>query len=486
MTRTQPPDHAAREDRTHESIVPDLRVKLLNAQFDLRQTPGAAIILLGGESRQACEATVDRLHEWLDARFLATEFFGEPTREQRERPRFRRYWMATPPRGRISLFFGAWPLAALAQRMAGQLDEPAFHQRLERIRRLEDMLVADGTRLIKIWIRGGPTTQGRSPRVENIGQVSDWPDAWRGDDARNLVDRLLTQTSTAAAPWHIIEIPGATERDVVIGQTIVHALERRSLALRTAHLESEPNDTSPRLAALDLSDSLQRDVYERKLEKQQKRITRLSLRARRNRQATVIVLEGWDAAGKGGAIRRLARAVSLRDLAIVPISAPSEEERAHHYLWRFWRHIPRDGHMVVFDRSWYGRVLVERVEGYATEAEWRRAYDEINDFEAQLIEHGVVLVKLFLHIDQDEQLRRFKARERTPYKKYKLSREDYRNRDRWDEYVAAAEDMFARTAPPDRPWHVIPANDKLFARVHVLRTIARAMQGRVPRGADAD
>ncbi|MCA9312453.1 MAG: hypothetical protein KDA21_14665, partial [Phycisphaerales bacterium] len=190
---------------------------------------------------------------------------------------------------------------------------------------------------------------------------------------------------------------------------------------------------------------------------------------------TVIVLEGWDAAGKGGAIRRLARAVPLRNIAIVPISAPSELERAHHYLWRFWRKLPRDGRMVVFDRSWYGRLLVERVEGFATEAEWRRAYDEINDFEQQLVDHGTVVGKFFLHIDREEQMRRFKARARTPYKKYKLSNEDYRNRDKWDQYVEAIEEMLARTDTAACPWHVVPANDKPFARVRVLRAIARAM-----------
>jgi len=194
-------------------------------------------------------------------------------------------------------------------------------------------------------------------------------------------------------------------------------------------------------------------------------------KARKHGLTTVLAFEGRDAAGKGGVIRRITRPLHARDYTLVPIGAPTDEERAHHYLWRFWRHLPRAGRVLVFDRSWYGRVLVERVEGYATEAEWRRAYEEINDFEAQLVEHGIALVKFWLQIDPEEQLRRFRAREQTPYKKYKITDEDYRNRGQWDAYTEAVDEMLLRTSPSTAPWHVVSANDKRHARVTVLETV---------------
>ena len=185
----------------------------------------------------------------------------------------------------------------------------------------------------------------------------------------------------------------------------------------------------------------------------------------------ILALEGWDAAGKGGAIRRVTHALDARMYRVIPIAAPTDEERAHHYLWRFWRHLPRLGRITIYDRTWYGRVLVERAEGFASEAEWMRAYKEINEFEEQLTEHGIVLVKYWLHISADEQLERFKERETAPWKQYKITPEDYRNREKMNLYEQAASDMIARTSTEFSPWTLVEANDKRYARIKVLRTL---------------
>jgi polyphosphate kinase 2 (PPK2 family) len=208
----------------------------------------------------------------------------------------------------------------------------------------------------------------------------------------------------------------------------------------------------------------------------QRRLYKLSQKARKNGLSTVLVFEGWDSAGKGGAIRRLVSSMNAANCRVVPIAAPNDEERAHHYLWRFWRHLPRAGRMLIFDRSWYGRVLVERVEGFATPEDWRRAYDEINDFERQITEHGTLLLKFWLHIDKDEQLRRFEERKITPRKQYKITEEDYRNRERWDDYLAAANEMVARTSPTAAPWVLVPANDKRTARIDVLTQVCDRLE----------
>jgi AMP-polyphosphate phosphotransferase len=188
------------------------------------------------------------------------------------------------------------------------------------------------------------------------------------------------------------------------------------------------------------------------------------------------VFEGWDAAGKGGGIRRLTEAIDSRLCRVIPVAAPTDEERAHHYLWRFWRHIPRAGLVTIYDRSWYGRVLVERVEGFAREDEWMRAYLEINDFEQQLVESGVVLTKFWVHISLEEQLRRFEDRQRTPYKQHKITEEDWRNREKWEAYRAAVNDMVVRTSTRKAPWTLVAGNDKKFARIQMLETVCRRLE----------
>jgi polyphosphate kinase 2 (PPK2 family) len=190
----------------------------------------------------------------------------------------------------------------------------------------------------------------------------------------------------------------------------------------------------------------------------------------------ILVFEGWDAAGKGGVIRRITAAMDARDYRVIPIAAPNDEERAHHYLWRFWRQIPGAGRMTIFDRSWYGRVLVERVEGFATEAEWTRAYAEIVDFEQQLYDHRALILKFWIHIDSAEQLKRFRSRQDTPYKDYKITEEDYRNRERRNDYELAANEMLGRTWTEYAPWHLVEGNDKRFARIKVLKIICDQLE----------
>jgi polyphosphate kinase 2 (PPK2 family) len=233
------------------------------------------------------------------------------------------------------------------------------------------------------------------------------------------------------------------------------------------------------LETLDLSKSLGKKKYDGEMAELQGRLNLLSRKATPRQVSSVLVFEGWDAAGKGGAVRRITRALDARFYRIIPIAAPTDEEKAHHYLWRFWRHLPRAGRVTIFDRSWYGRVLVERVEGLAGEDEWMRAYAEINDFEEQLAEHGIVVLKFWLHISRDEQLKRFKEREKTSYKQYKITPEDYRNRERWEAYEAAVNDMVERTSTEYAPWHLIEANDKYHARAKIVRIFCKALEKRL-------
>jgi len=310
-------------------------------------------------------------------------------------------------------------------------------------------------------------------------------------------DRAIRRTSTDHAPWHIVEGADERYRALTIGTVLRDAI-RGGLARPRVHtgsrrrrpsLASRSSDAARTidridrefnvLDNLDLDQRLDNARFDVKVAEQQSRLNLLQRRARQQRVSTIVVIEGWDAAGKGGAIRRVTGALDARDYQVIPIAAPTDEERAHHYLWRFWRHLSRAGRITIFDRSWYGRVLVERVESLAEESEWMRAYGEITQFEEQLVAHGILLIKFWLHISKDEQLRRFRERGRTSYKQWKITDEDWRNRARWAEYTVAVNDMVARTSTRIAPWTLIEANDKNFARVKVLRTFADRLAARL-------
>lgn len=467
--------------------MPQLRVDLLNAQYDLRQADFALIILIVGDDRVGCNEVVDLLHEWMDARYIRTQVFLRPSDEEQERPRFWRYWRALPPKGRIAIYLGAWALNALAERAKGQVDDSAFQRRIAHIQRLEQALIDDGSLLLKLWIHlPKKELRKRLKQASKNGKQSwrleqaDWALYDEYDKAMSMVSHFLRKTATGRAPWQIIEGTDARYRNMAVGNAVRAALTAR-LEERSSRCAS-PGEAVPEmvtteamgkgaLSAVDLTVSIARDKYKKQRKLLQEQLSQLSRQARHQRLSSVLVFEGWDAAGKGGVIRRLTGAMAAQDYRVMAIAAPNAEDKARHFLWRFWRQLPRAGQMVIFDRSWYGRVLVERVEGFAREDEWRRAYTEINDFEEQLVEHGIVLLKFWLHIDPDEQLQRFQAREKTPYKKYKITEEDYRNREKWDDYTTAVNDMVAATSTEIAPWRLVPANDKRWARIEVLKTV---------------
>jgi polyphosphate kinase 2 (PPK2 family) len=297
-----------------------------------------------------------------------------------------------------------------------------------------------------------------------------------------IAERILRETSGPGAPWTIVESTNSRYRDLTVANTILGALTAR-LADKSPHhglsiAESVFGDIDAQanvLSGVDLTKTLGRQQYREQLAKEQAKLKKLSLEARKRGVSTVLAFEGWDAAGKGGVIRRITGAMEAGDYRVIPVAAPTEEERKFHYLWRFWRDLPPAGKTVIFDRTWYGRVLVERLEGFASPAEWQRAFDEINDFEAQMVEHGYYVAKFWLHVSPEEQLARFKAREETPYKQHKITDEDYRNRERWDEYVKAVDQKILRTTSDRARWHVIAANNKQFARVATLKAINKGL-----------
>ncbi|MCY0964026.1 polyphosphate:AMP phosphotransferase [Parathalassolituus penaei] len=483
--------------KEYDKKVPDLRAQLLMMQESLKQADFPVIVLLSGGDGAGKGEMLNRLNEWLDPRYMRAFAFDEPSEGERQRPLFWRYWRALPARGRIGLFVGSWYSHPIGLRMEDKLDDGGLDASLQRVNNFERELVADGALILKFWLHLSRDEQKK--RLQKL--ESDPATAWRvseqdrqhlktWDKYRKVAERTLRETSTAEAPWIIVESTDRHYRDICIGQHILEAVQRRLHQASTAavaapamppslHLPERPRTL---LNHLDLSVHLSKKTYEEELEHWQGRLNVLTREAASKKISSVLVLEGWDAAGKGGLIRRMVPALDARHYQIIPIAAPTDEERAHHYLWRFWRHVPRAGKITIYDRSWYGRVLVERVEGFATPAEWMRAYGEINDFEEQLQEQGAVLMKYWLHIDPDEQLKRFREREAIPYKQYKITEEDYRNRERWPAYEQAVNDMVERTSTEFAPWTLIEANDKRYARIKAIKAWCEALEKRLGKG----
>lgn len=473
----------------YEAREPALRMQLLEIQEDLKHAPFPVILLIGGVDGAGKGETVNLLHEWMDPRYLEAHAFGTPSDEEQERPESWRFWRVLPPNGRIGIFFGSWYTRPIIDRAYGKTTNAELDASLIRINTFEKELVDDGALIIKFWFHLSKRVQAArlhslemNPKTRWRVTKMDWKHFKLYDKFRRISERALRTTSTGEAPWILIEGADERYRSITVGNHILELVSKRladsksrAVVTLSPKPKAETREPYTLLHALDLSLSLTEAKYKRQLEKYQGRLNLLYREAKSRRRSTILVFEGWDAAGKGGIIRRITSAMDARDYHVIPIAAPTEEERSHHYLWRFWRHLPRAGRVIIFDRSWYGRVLVERVESFATEAEWKRAYAEIVNLEQQLHDHGVLIVKFWVHIDADEQLRRFKARQDTPYKHYKLTEEDFRNREKRNDYELAADEMFDRTGTEFAPWHLIEANDKRFARIKTLKILCHCL-----------
>ena len=469
---------------------PTLRAALLDAQYRLlAQAKFPVIILVNGVDGAGKGETVNLLNEWMDPRHIHTHAFGASTDAERARPEMWRFWHALPPKGRIGILFGSWYTDPILQRVMEHNSESEFDQRLARIRDHERMLAAEGALIIKLWFHLSKDAQRSRLKALSAKKKTAWrvtkEDLQRFkhyDEFIGVCELALRETSTGEAPWNIIEGSDHAYRSLTAGRLILDTIERRLKSGKTAQTAAEPLsqpsiDHRDLLNTADYTRRLDHARYNSRLAKWQGELSLLTRHKKMRERSIVMVFEGMDAAGKGSTIRRITRAMDARFYHIVPVAAPSDEERAQPYLWRFWRQIPTHGHAVIFDRSWYGRVLVERVEKFCGEHDWMRAYHEINEFEEQLTDGGAIVVKFWLAISQAEQLKRFKERAKTPHKKFKITDEDWRNRKRWPDYERAVADMIDRTSSEMAPWHVIAGNDKPWVRVETLKRLCATIEG---------
>ena len=479
------------KDRFKE-IWPGLEIRLSGLQRGCRAAGIPVVIVFEGWDAAGKGTCVNRTVRGLDPRGYRVHPISAPNEEEKLRPFLWRFWTRLPEKGEIGIYDRSWYGRVLVARVEKSVPEAMWRSAFDQILSFERQLGDSGAVIIKFFLHIDREEQRRRfKKLEKkrslawkVGKA-EWRQNKRYDEYSLSIEEMLSRTSTAQAPWTVVEATDRRFACVKIAETISGALEdalaRAGAAAPAAAGSSEKSETrtSVILDRVDLLASLDDDAYEDALDKYQKRLFTLEHEIYIARVPVVILYEGWDASGKGGIIKRLTRGLDPRGYEVIPIGAPEGDEAAHHYLWRFWRALPKAGHITIFDRSWYGRVLVERVEGFCTRDEWMRAYREINEFEEQLTSFGSVLVKLWLHISKEEQLARFERRQKIEHKQWKITDDDWRNREKWDLYKQAVVDMLERTSTSSAPWTIVEANSKKSARIKALRTVVKALEGAV-------
>lgn len=482
--------------KQYDELVPQLHTRLLQAQFKLQKSKHSVVIIVSGVEGAGKGEVVNRLNEWLDSRGIATNAFWDETDEQAMRPDYWRFWRTLPARGNIGILFGSWYTRPIVKKVFDEIDEAEFERRLKNICEFERMLADDGVIIIKLWFHmSKEAAVKRLEKEAELRKAAPETDKYLElyDAFLPVCEQALQDTEQSTLPWHIIEASNKRYRDATAGEIILntflhHLNEDQQQSQKLGKQSSQQNQKTLNpethllpeqptiLDHVNLDLALSKRAYSAKLSAAQNELNQLSWQARDQKKSVVAVFEGWDAGGKGSAIRRVTQAIDARLYKVISTAAPTDEEAAQHYLWRFWRHIPLAGYITLYDRSWYGRVLVERVENFAQVHEWKRSYAEINHFEEQLHEHGIILCKFWIHISPEEQLKRFEERAKVPWKKHKITEEDWRNREKWHDYKKAIDDMVAHTSTQYAPWTLVPGNDKKYARIDILTTLNNAIK----------
>ncbi|MEG0214516.1 MAG: polyphosphate:AMP phosphotransferase [Hungatella sp.] len=482
------------DKETYKQVMSEEGERLGQLQRDCKDAGIPVMIVFEGMGASGKGVQINRLIQSLDPRGFSVYASDQSNNEERMRPFLWRFWIKTPAKGRITIFDRSWYRRVQIDRFNGETPDLEMPGAYQDILSFERQLSDDGTVIIKLFLYISKEEQKKrfkklEESKENAWRVTkqDWKRNKSYDEYLKINEEMLQNTDTEYAPWNIIE---ATDKDYAamkilsaVSSRLAYELEKRkkqAADVKTTNVEITPNKfQSGVLSGIDLTKTLDKDAYKKKIDELQKKLSFLHSELYRLRIPVVLGFEGWDAGGKGGAIRRLTSHLDPRGYQVNPTASPNDIEKLHHYLWRFWNNMPKAGHIAIFDRTWYGRVMVERIEGFCTENEWKRAYQEINEMEAHMANAGAVVLKFWLQIDKDEQERRFKERMDTPSKQWKITDEDWRNREKWDQYEEAVNEMLIRTSTTYAPWIVVEGNCKYYARVKVLETVVHALEARL-------
>ncbi|MDO5293481.1 MAG: polyphosphate:AMP phosphotransferase [bacterium] len=480
----------------YKEYIDTVTSKLALLQRECKEQKIPIMILMEGWSASGKGTLINKLIMPLDPRGFKVYAISEELEEEKLYPYLRKYWIETPAKGRIHIFDQSYYSHIIKERVFDDLQQSQADISYDEITEFEKQLSDAGTILIKFFLHISKKEQEKRFRKLEEKKATSWrvtKQDWKyHGEYGNIVpyyDDMIAKTDTEYAPWTIVE---ATDRRYATAKILDTVVARLKDAVDKVKYKKEtppakegvtwqqekenPLFKPGVLTHVDLTNSYTKEEYQKRLKELQGRLTILHSEILKRRIPVVLALEGWDAAGKGGAIKRLTQALDPRGYEVIPISAPNDEERAHHYLWRFFRAMPKAGHIAIFDRTWYGRVLVERVEGFCSKEEYKRAYNEINRMEELLTNSGCVVIKFWLHIDKDEQEKRFTARQEDPEKQWKITEEDWRNRSKWDLYEEAVDEMVVRTSTTNAPWVIVEANSKYYARIKILETVVNAIE----------
>ena len=463
------------------------RAGLYELQLKIKEAKLPVLVLLEGWSAAGKGSVIGRLIKNIDPRFFRVAAMARPTEEDLRRPFLYRFMKDIPGAGSFAFYDGGWIEQTTTEFLRGQLYEQDYAARLESIQRFERQLTDNGYLVMKFFLHIDREEQER--RLEALRADKDT--AWRATDfdlwqnthykkCRKVFDHALAMTNTPAAPWYILDASDPKWTELQALETLVQGIHV-ALQNQAKSVPLLPNTfplvTMPLLSQVTLEGkTLEEEDYRRQLKALQKQLGELHNRLYRRRVPVVIAYEGWDAAGKGGNIKRLTEALDPRGYEVHPIASPEPYAKARHYLWRFWTRLPKDGHIAIFDRTWYGRVMVERLEGFCSENDWQRAYNEINEFERELTDWGAVVIKFWVQIDKQTQLLRFNERQNDPAKQWKITEEDWRNREKWDAYETAVNEMLQKTSTANAPWHILESVDKKYARIKALQITADTLE----------
>lgn len=462
--------------------------KLSQQQMKLKEKRLPVLVLIEGWGAAGKGSAIGQIIKNIDPRFFKVfSMPSTPTEEERRRPFLYRFFEKIPEAGKFTFLDSGWMDQIIKERLDGKLDDKAYAQRVDSVKRFERGLTDNGYLVLKFFFHISKKEQ--ESRIEAL--LSEKDTAWRvseGDLWQNrhydkcleAFDRYLDDTNTPSAPWYIVDSKSKKFAELQVMETlcmgIETALHNESLAVPLLQ-NAFPLIKMPKLRDVPLEGkTLDEEEYKKELKELQAKLGQLHNRLYRKRVPVIIAYEGWDAAGKGGNIKRLTGALDPRGFEVHPIASPEPHEKARHYLWRFWTRLPKDGHIAIFDRTWYGRVMVERLEGFCSENDWQRAYYEMNEFEQELHNWGAVILKFWVQIDKDTQLARFTERQNTPSKQWKITDEDWRNREKWDLYEQAVDEMLQKTSTTYAPWHILESVDKKYARIKALHIVIDALE----------
>ena len=473
----------------------ELKLELASLQRRSRELGIPVLIVMEGLSASGKGTMINHITLPLDPRWFKVTCIAAPTEDEQMRPFLWRFWRRIPAAGRLAIFDRSWYRAMFDALVNDEMDDDALDKAFGDVRSFERQLIDGGVVIIKFWLHVSKKEQKKRLEKLQANKATSWRVSqeaierhWKYDEYQDAIERTFKETNRPDASWEIIQSDGMEDSSRDTLRHMVSTLRDHVLLWEEGHRpgnvvpkekQMPSNKDAPSLRNLDLSKSLGKVEYFDLLAKRQKKARDLEHEIYRRRIPVVIVYEGWDAAGKGGNIRRLTQNLDPRGYEVIPISAPNDVEKEHHYLWRFWIEFPKAGHITIFDRSWYGRVMVERVEGFCSEADWKRAFQEINEMEENFHHFGAIVLKFWLQIDANEQLRRFRARENNPQKSWKLNDEDWRNREKWPQYEEAVEEMVRRTHTACAPWTLIESNCKRHARIKALDTVIGAIEERL-------